>query len=400
MIDEAKIRAWWSHRQGLDGRLIGKSAAEILTQTGWARSVAGVNPYLTLFSRGGVGRQDADAAVAKLEIHELPSARGCTYLVPSSDYALALKVGQGFGTEADMKVARKLGVTDAEIEKLCAAVQKALSNGPLEPEELCEHTGGAVRNLGEVGKKKGLTSTLPLALGNLQSAGEIRRIPTNGRLDQQRYRYALWRPNPLDKFKLPADEACTELARRYFTWIGPATQGQFQWFSGLGVKAAKVAMEPLNLEPLIGRNDYFILPQQRAAFEAFKIPRQAQVTLVSSLDGIVLLRRSLKDLIASQDLKKKAFCDKEFREIGISPDLYNHAILDRGRLVGLWEFDVETASIVWTSFKAQDKALDEAVARTEQFVRGQLGDARSFSLDSPKSRAPKIKALRDAARAK
>jgi hypothetical protein len=36
------------------------------------------------------------------------------------------------------------------------------------------------------------------------------------------------------------------------------------------------------------------------------------------------------------------------------------------------------------------------VRDTEHFVRDQLGDARSFSLDSPKSREPKIKALRAA----
>ena len=154
MIDGAKLRAWWSHRQALDGRLIGKTAAEILEQTGWARSVAGVNPYLTLFARGGIGREAADSALARVDIHELPSARGCTYVIPSSDFALALKVGQGFGSEADMKTARKLGVTDGEIEKLCDAVVKALSKGPLDPDELREHTGGAVRSLGEEGKKK------------------------------------------------------------------------------------------------------------------------------------------------------------------------------------------------------------------------------------------------------
>ena len=32
----------------------------------------------------------------------------------------------------------------------------------------------------------------------------------------------------------------------------------------------------------------------------------------------------------------------------------------------------------------------------EEYVRSQLGDARSFGLDSPKSRAPKIEALRKA----
>jgi hypothetical protein len=66
-------------------------------------------------------------------------------------------------------------------------------------------------------------------------------------------------------------------------------------------------------------------------------------------------------------------------------------------VVGLWEYDKSTNSIAWMAFVKKDKALQEAVARTEQYVREQLGDARSFSLDSPKSRAPRVDALRKAA---
>jgi hypothetical protein len=41
-----------------------------------------------------------------------------------------------------------------------------------------------------------------------------------------------------------------------------------------------------------------------------------------------------------------------------------------------------------------DKALRETIERTRAYIRDDLGDARSFSLDSPKSRAPRIAALR------
>ena len=75
-----------------------------------------------------------------------------------------------------------------------------------------------------------------------------------------------------------------------------------------------------------------------------------------------------------------------------------HAIMDRGRVVGLWEFDTESISIAWLPFIKKDKALEAAVKRTEAYVRDQLGDARSFSLDSPKSRVPRVEALRKAAR--
>src|SRR5579872_4135592 len=395
-MDQSKIRAWYAHRQGLDGSLDGKSAAEVLGRTGWARSLGGVGPYLTLFSRAGLSREAVDAAVAKLEIHELPSARGCTYVLPASDFALGLKVGQSFA-EGEMKVAEKLGVTKKEIDKLCDAVLAALEKEPLDTDGLREAAGKAVRNLGAEGKKKGLATTLPVALERLQASGDIRRIPVNGRLDQQRYKYTLWRPNPLKGFKLTSEQAFTELARRYFSWIGPATLAEFQWFSGLGAKAAKIALEPLQLEALGKDDDRLMLPADREKLEAFKPPQDPHYVLVSSIDAITLLRRTLSTLLDPKDAERQVFVGKGTQRLGTIADLPSHAILNRGRIVGLWEYDTTTQSIAWTAFIKKEKALERAVAHTEKYVREQLGDARSFSLDSPKSRAPRVAALRKAA---
>lgn len=385
MIDATKLRAqlqaWYAHRQGLDGSLEGKPSAEVLERTGWARSVGGVSPYLTLFARAGISREQADADAAKLKIYELPCARGCTYVLPASDFALGLAAGQGF--DGDMKAAFKLGVTQKEVAKLCDAVVSALEKGPLDPEGLREAVGKAVRNLGPEGKKKGVSTTLPLALGELQASGDIRRVPTNGRFDQQRYQYTLWRPNPLRDFKLSPDEVQTELARKYFAWIGPASAADFQTFSGLGVKATKAALEPLKLEPIeIEPGDQrFFLPGDRPKFDAIKPSKEPRYFLLGSIDPLFDLRA----------MGREVFADDPQR------DLTSHPIVDRGRLVGLWEYDQPTESIAWVSFVKKDKALQQAVTRTEDFVRGQLGDARSFSLDSPKSRAPRIAALRKAA---
>jgi Winged helix DNA-binding domain len=314
-------------------------------------------------------------------------------VLPATDFALGLKLGQAFNA-GDMNLARKLGVTDAEIEKLRDAVVKALGKGPLDPEELRESTGGASRSLGEEGKRKGLTTTLPLALGELQAKGEIRRVPINGRLDQQRYRYTLWRPNPLKQFKLSVEEANVELARRFFGWIGPATLAQFRWFSALGVKASKQAVEPLKPEPIDEGGERLMLLGEREKLKVFQIPKQPQYVLTSGLDGIALLRRDLKSLLAPQDRTRSIPAEKGKVVAGGLTDLPSHAILDRGRVVGLWEYDTATQSIAWMPFVRKDAALKNAVERTEAYIRNELGDARSFSLDSPKSRAPRIQALR------
>ena len=87
--------------------------------------------------------------------------------------------------------------------------------------------------------------------------------------------------------------------------------------------------------------------------------------------------------------------DASPKPLGGLVDLPSHAILDRGQVIGLWEFDTDAHEIVWTTFvRKKDKALDAAIEETQAFVRDQLGDARSFSLDSPKSRAARVKSLR------
>jgi hypothetical protein len=392
MPDE-KLRAWWSHKQGLDGSLAGQSAAEVLLRAGWARSVAGAGPYLTFFSRAGLRREQVDAALAKVEIHELPSARGCTYILPASAYALGLKVGQSF-REAEMKTARKLGVTDKEIDRLRDALSQALADGPLDPEALKAAVGGAARSLGPEGVKKGIATTMPVALGLMQTAGEIRRIPINGRLDQQRYKYALWKPNPLAKWRLSPVESYVELAREYFRWIGCATAAEFQWFSGLGVSAARAALAPLQLTSLPG--GFLMPPEDRDAFEKFKAPKHPRYALLGSLDGINQLRRDFASLLAPEDIEHDFVRGARGR---LLQDLPHHAIFDRGRLTGLWEYDTTTGSIAWTAFVKADPALRDAIAKTEAFIREDLGDARSFSLDSPKSRIPAIEKLRKAATA-
>jgi hypothetical protein len=87
--------------------------------------------------------------------------------------------------------------------------------------------------------------------------------------------------------------------------------------------------------------------------------------------------------------------DSATRLVGALADLPSHAILDRGRIIGLWEYDVNTGSIAWATFSGRkDKALASAVEETQAYVRDQLGDARSFSLDSPGSRVGRIASLR------
>jgi hypothetical protein len=396
-VKQEDLRAWWFHRQGLDEpQKLG--AAKVLEKVGWSRSVGGSNPYLSIHARTGASRAEIDNAVAKEEIHELPSARGCTYVVPKNHYAVALLVGQPTaGDSPDLVGAKKfLGVTEKEIEKLEKKVVDAISKEAKDPREIKEIVGDAARSLGEEGKKRGTTTTLPLALGRLQNNGRIRRISTDGRLDNQRYKYVAWNPSPLEGAKLSRDEAFEKLAKIYFKWIGPATVANFQWFTGLNGRDAKITLESLKLQPIEKDRPLLILAEDLDEFQSFKRPKDERIALVGGIDGLVLLRRELQDFVDEKDRGRRTPGGKGGISLGAGPDLDSHGIFDRGRLIGIWEFDPEANEVVHNLFVPATTAIKRAIKSMETFVGEDLGDARSFSLDSPASRKPRIAALRGA----
>jgi hypothetical protein len=393
-MDAVKLRAWWAHRQGLDGSLAAAAPASVLARTGWARSVGGVNPYLQMFSRAGIRREEADAAMAELAIHELPSARGCVYVLPAADFAVALRVGES-GALPDVATCEKLGVPRAEIDKLCAAVLDALdeAGGPLAPKDIREIVGEMARDLGEAGKKKGLTSTLPVALGLLQASGDVRRVPIGGRLDVQRYRYVRWSPSPLAGVAPTAEEARAQLALRYWAWTGGASMAHFRWFSGFTAANAKAAVQELHLVPLEG--DLLAFPEDADAYAEFSPPSEPRYSLVSWLDGLTLLRRDLPSVLDPADAERQLPAPISMTTLSGLGDLPAQGIFDRGRLVGLWEYDTDEQRVVWVSFGPDDDGLRAAVAETERFVRDDLGDAKGSSLDNPAKRKPRLAALRE-----
>ena len=63
-------------------------------------------------------------------------------------------------------------------------------------------------------------------------------------------------------------------------------------------------------------------------------------------------------------------------------------------MIGFWDWDVQKDEAVWATFHPPSAGVRAAVARTATFVRDELGDARTFSLDSPEGRTERLEALR------
>ena len=390
---EVRLRAFLSECQGLTS-FTESSNADVLKCHGWARTVGGANPYLTLFARNRTPRASVEADVASLTIHEFASARGCTYLLPAEHFQVGIKCGQGFNADSAIRAAKnKLGVTEEDIEKLKLGILAALKDGPLGASEFKEPLGDLYQNFGEAGKKIGQTTNVSLGLLVLQAEAKIRRIPNDGRLDGQSYSYCLFQKAPVVDDSYPQEEAFRDLARLFWSWCGFASLAHFQWFSGLGVKATQSAVEGLNLTALEG-TPLLGLPETVDAFRAFEPPTEPAYRLIGGLDSLFLLRRDLSYHIDKSDAELEVLSGGKMSGLGSLDDLSSHAIVDRGRLIGLWEYDFDEKRIVWVSFIPSSAALVEEIERVEAFVRDELGDARSFSLDSPKSRRPSLERLK------
>ncbi len=383
------LRAWAWHKQGLDGTLLGADAADVFSRAGWARSVGGANPYLTLFARAGTSRAQADADVLSLKIHELPTARGCTYVLGRDDFSWGLQIGRDAAV-APFRVLARMGVERGEITLLEEEILHALAEAgsPLDPKQLKDLLGDSVRNLGEEGKKKGAATTLPTALGLLQADGRIRRVPANGRLDQQRYAYTLWGLSPT---VMDDDAARSLLLQRYLGWTGGATLKQSQWFTAFTLAHTKSALAATGAVavPTANGEVLWMMPDDVGRLASFEAPAEEQIQLLAGTDSLVLLRRNSGDLFADQDKDKKVLGST----LALQADLPDHPIFDRGRIIGLWQYAPGNARIAYWLFGGATPAVSRRIAEVEAWIRDELGDFRSFSLDSPASRQDRIDAL-------
>jgi hypothetical protein len=190
---DARLSAFLGECQGLHS-FSSESSASVLATNGWARTVGGANPYLSLFARNRASRKAIESDVASSLIQEFASARGWTYLLPAEHFQVGIKCGQGFNAESAMRSAKsKLGVNVQEVEALKEGIMRALENGPLDTAGLKEPLGSLYKNYGEAGKKIGQTTNVSLGLLALQAEAKIRRIPSDGRLDGQSYKYTFSR---------------------------------------------------------------------------------------------------------------------------------------------------------------------------------------------------------------
>jgi hypothetical protein len=361
----------WFERQLLPPRH-SISIADVVAKAGWIPSAGGTGPYLSIRARiPGANRQDVDDAVfERMDILELPSVRDTAFLVPRADAGIALAAGRRSYAER----LRKLPVDASELASLGEQILKTLGDNTRTTEQLRRDLPpNSIRDLGDAGKRLGITSTLTATLKLLQSEGKLLRTNAERRLDGRTHLYRRW-PSEIDT--TPPPDLDRALASRFLSWSAPSTVDDFAWWSALGKRAAKEAMGSQRIDDIP-------IPPRRS---------DDTITLLPFRDNLFGLHRGLAPFL---DDDSAEVMDTSGRAIPAKDAemLHHNAILANGTLRGIWEFD--GVRIVSKCFGKPPRGLDAAIDEMETFICEQLGDHKYYAFDSGGTRAKRVDFVRD-----
>jgi hypothetical protein len=385
----------------------GRSPVGVLEETGFVRTLGGVDVYIALRARvPEMRREDLDSVVAAHQAQVVPAARGCMYLVPRRHVPISLRVAGLLSRARDDRDQEKAGIRPGEVEEIAkAALETLRERGPLTTDGLRKALpAGTVRSLGEQGKKVGVSSPLPGALRRLEFEGLVERTLENRRLDSERY---LWRAaavSPFDGVQLSDDplELYAGMARLFFHAAGLATQKNFAGWIGIAQRDAKAAIERLGLLPveIEGSSDLHYLPEDRR--DLLEVSGADGVALLSFEDNLIHLHGGPAFLVDEEHHGSQVPSWGMGRPstLGEAKHLSLRLFVAEGRIAGFWEYDPDTHEIVVRPFgplsrKTRAK-VDEAAVDLARFLTGDLGHGRSFSLDTDEELRKRSAKVREA----
>ncbi|HEX2679101.1 MAG TPA: crosslink repair DNA glycosylase YcaQ family protein [Polyangiales bacterium] len=411
MLSLSQARAAWCSAQGLTRAGNGaKNAVEVLSKHGLVRTLGGVDAYIALHARlPALDAEKLHGDVRSSRLRVVPAARGCMYLVAAEHVPAALRVAEQLSRADTERTREKAGVKRGEYEKVAKHVLDTLAkHGPLGTDALRKALPpGAIRSLGEAGKKAGLSSTLPPALRLLEFRGEVERTLPEGRLDTERY---LWRIATPARGESDAERddssAFTELARVFFGAGALGTLEDFAEWSGLSQREAREALAPLSLTGVEvedagdAKATWLALPER--VHELTSTPDTTDaIAFLPFEDNLEALHGGVSRLVdpAHHATKVPSWGQKRPATLGTARRMAWRTVMAEGRIVGFWEYDPDARDVVFACFDRLSPEVRERLAERAEalgtFLREQVGHGRSFSLDTDdalRERAARLRA--------
>jgi len=384
------LNAWRMQRQFLDRPFGSKNIVDLIKSTGWIYSPGCSTPYLSLWARMSPFKaEDLNRLVFDdHKLLQLETLRGCTMLVPRDQANIALRIRTRTFTELSKQARQQMPITDAEMEKLKAAILKSLHSGPKTSEQLQQMLPpNLIRDFGADLKRIGLTNSLSLGINLLKEEGKVLKQQSKRRLDIMDYSFVLTSSilPEADPFNLRLEEACAQLADQYFKAEAPARAKDFAWWAGINVTDAirgggeiKPKLVPVSVE---GTADEFLISESELDdFFAFE-PQDFVINFIPYRDTYLKGQREILNRFISSEHADKPF--SRWKGKLINDPLAT--IIVNGRVVGVWEWSEDDDDIDLLLFdsiaKSAERAIHKRASELAGFIRSNLGEVRLQGVD-------------------
>lgn len=210
-------------------------------------------------------------------------------------------------------------------------------------------------------------------LSHILMEAELEQLICSGQKAGNKLTYGLLRERVPVRITLSKDQSLAELAKRYFTSHGPATQKDFSWWSGLAAGDARKALEMIKsdlISETIGPEKYWF----SSSTSPLVAKTEPEFHLLPAFDEFLI---SYKDRTSSLELihNRKAVSDN---------GIFRPVVVVNGKVVGIWnriirndrvliEIDFLRPTTKNNLIQAEKKALEYGMflnKKTEVSVRG------------------------------
>ncbi len=270
---------------------------------------------------------DIEAAIANKVIVRTWALRGTLHLVAAEDLRWLVTLMAPHVLAGTARRFRELGLDEVTLMRSNMLIAHALQDGV--PRSRSDLFAMLEAHGLTTGGQRGIHRLLRASLDGLIYQGVAQRnVPTFIALDETL-------PNSKT---LTRDEAVVELARRYFTSHGPATQQDFVWWSGLPTADARMALDAL--KPQLSQENVGDQCYWMAATHAMDNADNATIANVHLLPGF--------DEYLLGYRHRSAVLDPHYanRIVPGGNGVFYPTIVSNGRVVGTWKRVFKKGSVV------------------------------------------------------
>lgn len=378
------------HRQYLDRPFTSKNLLELIKAIGWVYSPGCSTPYLSLWARlSSFKTEDLNRLVFdEKKLVQIETLRGCTMLVPREQAAVALRIRTRTFTELAKQARQQMPVSEADMERLKAAILQALAGASKTVEQIQKSVPATlVRDFGPDLKRIGFINSLSLAINLLKEEGRIIKTQSRRRLDSTEYSYVLLSDllPEVDPFEIRNQEACARLAGQYFTAEAPARVKDFAWWAGINVTDAMKGAEEVKPKlvpiPVEGTKDEYLI-QELDLDDFYKFTQtESPFSLIPYRDTFLKGQREIVDRFLRFEHADKPFSRWKGKLIN---DPLATVIRD-GQVIGVWEWNLANKDVDLILFDDTPKTVEKAIRKRANdlaaFIRSNLGEIRLQGLD-------------------